>query len=176
MQWYVSYKLEFMTKFESHCKDIRNGRKSRHTSKKILELLDGAVLDAPTTPEFLGIRLIFMDFAKIMNAFLRWGAYHTRSDLSDDLLITCNGIWAVFAHAARIHDHDPYYECHVDEWQHKYKEKLCELNRIVLERVEKFDNIVTDDMPLAPDMEDMVLHPERYAFKPLEADIITDAK
>lgn len=174
--WYVSYKLEFMPKFETHCKDIRGGRESSYAPKQILELLDDAVLDFPTASEFLGIRMIFMDFAKILNAFLRWDAYHTRSDLLNELSTMCNDIWETFSYGVRIYHHDSHYEHHMDNWKRKYEQELHELDCATLERVKKFDSIVVDDMCLAPDMEDMVLHPERHTFKPLEVDTVADAR
>ena len=165
--WYVSYRLEFMPKFEVYCRDIREGRESRHAPKQILEFLDNAVLDFPTAHEFLGIRMIFMDFAKILNAFLRWDAHCTRSDLSDELSIMCNDIWETFAYGMRVHHHDPHYERYMASWKSRYEQELHKLDRATLKRVKKFDSIVVDDMCLAPDVEDMVLHPERHTFKPL---------
>ena len=165
--WYTSYKLEFMPKFETYCKDIKRRQECVHTPKQILEFLDDAVLDFPTAPGFLEIRMIFMDFAKILNAFLRWDAHHTRSDLLDELSIICNNIWETFADGVRVYHHDPYYEHHVDRWKHEYEHELYNLDRIILEYGKKFDSIVVDDMHLAPDMEDMVLHPERHTFKQL---------
>ena len=173
---YVSYRLEFMPKFESHCRDIREGRESRYAPKQILELLDDAVLDFPTAPGFLGIRMIFMDFAKILNAFLRWDAYRTRSDLLDELSAMCNDMWETFAYGVRVYYHDPYYERRVDGWKRMYEQELRELDHAALERVKKFDSVVVDDMRPAPDIEDMVLHPERHTFKPLEMDTVTDAR
>ena len=76
----------------------------------------------------------------------------------------------------RIHHHDPYYERHIDNWKHQYAQEISKLDCATLERVKKFDSIVVDDMHLAPDMEDMVLHPERYTFKPLEIDVVADTK
>ena len=174
--WYVSYRLEFMPKFESHCGDIRGGRKSCYAPKQILDLLDDAVLDFPTAPEFLGIRMIFMDFVKILNAFLRWDAYRTRSDLLDELSVMCNDIWETFAYGVRVYYHDPYYERRVGGWKRMYEQELRELDRATLERVKKFDSFVVDDMLPASDMEDMALHPERHTFKPLEMDVVADAR
>lgn len=173
---YISYKLEFMPKFENHCKDMQKGRENKYTPRQILELLDDVVLDFPTALEFLGIRMIFMDFAKILNAFLRWDEYYTHNDLLNELLIMCNDIWETFAYGARVHYHDSYYKPHMDDWKRKYEQKLHKLNCTTLERVKKFDSIVVDDMPLAPDIEDMVLHPELYTFKPLEMDVVADTR
>ena len=174
--WYVSYRLEFMPKFEAYCRDIREGRESRHAPKQILEFLDDAVLDFPTASEFLGIRMIFMDFAKILNAFLRWDAHCTRSDLSAELSIMCNDIWETFAYGMRVHHHDPYYKRHMASWKRIYEQELHKLDHATLKRVKKFDSIVIDDMCMAPDVEDMALHPERHTFKPLEMDAVADTK
>lgn len=174
--WYVSYRLEFMPKFEAHCKDVREGRESRHTPKQVLECLDDAVLDFPAASEFLGIRMTFMDFAKILNAFLRWDSYRTHGDLLDELSTMCNDIWDTFAYGMRVYHHDPYYEHHAGGWMREYERKLRELDRVTLERVRKFDRVVADDTRLAPDMEDMVLHPERHTFKPLEVGTVADPR
>ena len=175
--WYVSYKLEFMPKFESHCKDIKENRKSLYTPEQLLDLFDDAVLDVPMDPKFIGIRLVFMDYSKILNAFLRWDEYTSHIDLLDELLEICHNIWNVFAYGMRAYNHDDYYEPHADEWRHKYEEEVRALDRIVIERVKKYDGIVVDDdLHIPPDVEDMILHPERHAFKPLEATFFADNK
>lgn len=166
-KWYTTYNLEFKPKFERHCGAVLAGRNSRYTDRDILEWLDDAVLDYPTIPEFVGHRMIFMDFAKMLNAFLRWDSYHTRKDMLRTLQVLCGDIWEVFAYGVRVYHHDPYYDSHADRWMAKYKRELGKLDRATLKHAEKFDDVVVDETRLAPDIEDMVLHPERHGFRPM---------
>lgn len=166
-KWYTTYNLEFKPKFERHCRDVLAGRNSKYADRDILEWLDDAVLDYPTVPEFVGHRMIFMDFAKMLNAFLRWDSYHTRKDVLGMLQVLCGDIWEVFAYGVRVYHHDPYYDSHVDRWRAKYKLELGKLDRTTLKHAEEFDDVVVDETRLAPNIEDMVLHPERHGFRPM---------
>lgn len=166
-KWYTTYNLEFRPKLESHLRDILACRKSRYGPQDILDRLDDAVLYYPTNPEFLGHRMIFMDFAKMLNALLRWDSYHTRHDLLEPLMAMCGNVWDVFTYMVRIQHHDGYYDGRVHDWTKWYKLESAKLDHAIHEHARKLDGIVVDDLELTPDMEDVILHPERHEFKPL---------
>lgn len=166
-RWYDTYNLKFKPQFESHCKAVSTGRESMYGAHDILERLDDAVLDYPTGPNFMEHRVVFMDFAKMLNAFLRWDSYHTRKDMVDTLHDMCDGIWSVFAYGARIRFHDTYYDDRIDAWEDQYRRELAELDHMVRRRLKEFDGVVTDDVEMDRDVMDMVSHPEKYKFTPL---------
>ena len=108
--WYKTYKQEFKIKFDNFC-NTSNHEKSRYSHKDILDVLDDAVLDFPPFPDFADLRLIFMDFAKILNAFLR-SNFLEHQDKLIMLQKTCDDIWTAFACGVRIKYHDEYYNRH----------------------------------------------------------------
>ena len=174
-KWYISYRLEFLPKFKSYSNDICKKRKSSFAPKDMLRLLDDAVLDFPTNSEFLGIRMIFMDFAKMTNAFLRWDEHTSHDDLLKELHVMGEEIWVVFAHGIRVYHHDVAYKNRVNSWRTAYESVLNELDSITLQRVKKFDELVSDDLRLAPELEDMILHPEQHTFTS-KAESVADAR
>lgn len=132
-----------------------------------MERLDDAVLEYPTVPEFMGHRMVFMDFAKILNAFLRRDSYHTRTDMLTRLGVMCSSIWKTFAYGVRVHHHDPQYDTHTMKWTRMYDDALNELDCEMTRCMEQFGNVGVSEPDLAPEIEDMVLHPERHEFTPL---------
>lgn len=170
-KWYTTYNREFRPKLKSHFRRILGGGKSRYSAQNVLRRLDNAVLDYPTNREFREHRMVFMDFAKMMNALLRSDSYSTQEYMIETLYKLCDEIWAVFAYGARIHNHDPYYDNSVDAWENRYKDELDELDREVRERLEEFDKIVVDDIGIDPDVVDMIQHPEKQEFVPWESNI-----
>lgn len=166
-KWYTTYNLEFGPNLGRHFRDILAGRESRYSAQNVLEQLDDVVLDYPTDRAFMGHRAAFMDYAKMLNAFLRWDSYHTRKDMVEVLYDLCERVWDVFAWGARIRHHDPYYDERVDAWDVKYKQELTELDHTVRGWLKKFDEVVVDEMEVDPEVLDMVLHPEKYEFAPL---------
>lgn len=63
----------------------------------------------------------------------------------------------------------PTIDSRADRWMAKYKLELGKLDRATLKHAEKFDDVVVDETRLAPDIEDMVLHPERHSFRPMSS-------
>lgn len=165
-KWYTTYNLEFKPRFESHCRAVLDGRDC-DAAQDILGRLDDAVLDYPANLEFTEHRAIFMDFAKMLNAFLRWDSYRTRKDMMEVLYVLCGRIWNVFTYGVRIYYHDPYYDDRVVAWTAKYKQELVELDSTVRSRLKEFDKVVVDNVEMDPDVIDMILHPEKYKFEPL---------
>ena len=165
-KWYSAYNLEFKPKFESHCNAILDGHQSAHTNDDILNWLDDAVLDYPPLPKFMEHRRIFMDFAKMLNSFLRSDSSRTRKDLLETLQILSDRVWEVFAYGVRVDCHNDYYDDRVDDWKAAYAKKIDDLDGEVREHIKKFDVAVVDDRRLAPEVEDMILHPEKHDFKP----------
>ena len=174
-KWYTTYNLEFKPKFERHFGDVLAGRESMYGARDILELLDDAVLDYPTVPEFMEHRMSFMDFAKIVNAFLRQDSYHTNEDMAKALRRLCDFIWETFAYGVRIHQHDPQYDEDVERWKNMYGNALRKLERRTLKHMNEFGDVGVDEPGLKPEIEDMVLHPERHVFTPLSLeDVVRD--
>lgn len=169
---YEAYSLEFMPKFESHFKAIRDGRESTYNNSEILNLLDDAVLAYPQPPKFMEHRRIFMDFAKMLNAFLRSGKSSMRTDLSEILLVLSHKVWDVFVHGVRIDHHDHYYDDKVVKWTRIYKQELAQLDIEICKHIGTFETDIVDDTRLAPDIEDMIQHPEKYKFTPVVPDTI----
>ena len=112
-KWYASYNLEFKPQFDRYCKDTLAGREGVYTDSDMLERLDDAVLDYPTVPEFMEHRMVFMDFAKMANAFLRRDSNHTPKNTLRWLPALCSSIWETFAYGMRVHHHDPQYGSHI---------------------------------------------------------------
>ena len=172
-KWYTTYNLEFGPKLESHLKDILADRESRYRAQDILERLDDAVLDYPTDRVFMGHRAAFMDYAKMLNAFLRWDSYRTRKDMVNVLHELCGRIWTVFARGVRIHQHDSYYDDRVEAWEVQYKQELAKLDHTVRKWLKEFDKVVVEDVELDPDIVEMMQHPEKYKFKPWVPRVVT---
>ena len=112
--------------------------------------MDNAVLDYPTNREFREHRMVFMDFAKMMNAFLRSDSYSTQEDTIDTLYRLCDEIWLVFAYGARIHKHDAYYDNSVGAWKDRYRHELNMLDYDIRELLEMFDDVAVDDIGIDP--------------------------
>ena len=163
--WYKTYKQGFKVKFDSFCNAAGRG-KPMYGSNDILNVLDDAVLDFPPLPEFVDLRLAFMDFAKILNAFLR-SEYLEHQDKFGMLQKTCDEIWAVFAHGVRVKCHDAYYDIRADDWDEMYKAKLSVLDKDIRRQEKIFGGIASDDRRFVPEIEDVVLHPEGHTFKPI---------
>jgi len=166
--WYTTYKREFMPTFESYCRAIIGERDNRYATDEIANRLDAAVLDYPLRPEFMGHRRIFMDFSKMLNAFLYSSdsSSDTRKDMPNMLQDTSVRIWKAFAKIVRISSHDDYYDDRVEEWEKEYKSHIGVLDKDITEYVKKFES-VADDRRLAPEVEDVILHPERHDFRPI---------
>lgn len=164
-KWYTTYRLEFKPKTEHHFKHILDGRESQYSEQDVLELLDDAVLDYPTDRAFRGHRAAFMDYAKMLNTFLRWDSYRTRKDMAKVLLGLCNTIWVVFAYGVRIYHHDSYYDNQVGAWETIYKQQLTNLDHTVRRQMVKFDEAVKDDVYIDHDTMDTIQHPEKYKFE-----------
>ena len=164
-EWYKTYKQEFKVKFDNFC-NTAHREEQRYAPQDILNLLDDAVLECPPLSEFGELRMIFMDFAKILNAFLRSENYVEHLDKLSNLQKVCDEIWTGFAYRVRVKVHDEYYDDRVDEWNEKYKMKLDTLNKDILKQEKIFDKITQDNRRFVPEIEDIVLHPERHTFKP----------
>ena len=166
--WYRTYKSEFMAKFESYCKSILEERDSRYTNEDIEDLLDEAILAYPTLPEFVDHKMIFMDFSKILNAFLHSddADHGIRMEMLRVLLNLSKEIWNGFGEIARIGYHDEYYNDKVGKWISDYKDHMSALDSDVIRYTRKFES-VTDTRKLHPDIEDVILHPDRHDCKPV---------
>lgn len=164
--WYRTYKLEFMPKFESYCKAELEERDNRYHNKDIEDRLDDAVLDYPALPEFAEHRMIFMDFAKMLNALLN--STNLSSDKRREMLHAlgpmAEKIWKAFAERTRIEHHDDYYAGDVERWKIAYNDHISDLDREITWHLKNFESIA-DDRTLAPELEDIILHPERHDFK-----------
>lgn len=169
-KWYTAYNLEFKPQFERYCKDALAGREGMHTASDMLERLDDAVLDYPTTPEFMEHRLAFMDFAKMVNAFLRRDSHHTPKNTPRWLPALCSSMWETFAYGVRVHHHDPQYDGHTGRWAEMYGEALDKLEHETARRMRQFGDVSVNEPGLAPEIEDMILHPEDHVFTPLSLD------
>lgn len=171
-KWYRTYNLHFKPQFESYCKDALADRESTYTDRDMLERLDDAVLDYPTIPEFLKHRAVFMDFAKIVNAFLRRDLHRAHKDTLEWISDICSDIWETFAYGVRVHNHDSQYDSDIEKWTEMYNAKLDRLDRETVRRMEQFGDVGVDEPDLDPEIKDMILHPERYEFTPLSLDEI----
>ena len=168
-KWYTAYNLEFKPQFEKYCMGARAGRDG-YADRDMMERLGDAVLDYPTVPEFMGHRMAFMDFAKMANALLRCDPHHVPKDASEWLSGLCSSIWETFAYGVRIHHHDPQYDTHMEKWLAMYSEALDGLERETARCMKLFGDVGVDEPDLAPEIEDMALHPERHRFTPLSLD------
>lgn len=170
-EWYTAYNYTFRNKFEVYCNSILDDHASSLSNEDIQNALDEAVLKYPSLPEFIEHRRIFMDFAKMLNAFLL-----SDERANTDALVTLqqvfDDIWTVFAHGVRIKHHDNYYEDRVVDWQKIYEQKLDDLDADIREKASSFEAVVADNRRFSPEIEDMILHPEKYDFKPLPAGAI----
>ena len=166
-KWYAAYNLEFKPQFEKYCRDARAGREGTYTDRDMMERLGDAVLDYPTVPEFMEHRLAFMDFAKMTNALLRGDPHHIPKDASKWLSDLCSSIWETFAYGVRIYHHDPQYASHVETWSDMYSKALDGLEYETAKCMKLFGDVGVDEPDLAPEIEDMALHPERHKFTPL---------
>ncbi len=169
-RWYKTYRLTFRSHFEDFCKNQPTDRTARYTSDNILNELDDVVLDYPAEPRFIELRPIVMDFAKILGAFLLSNAYLKHNDKLDILQNLCCRIWEVFAYGVRLECHDSYYNDRINEWQRIYENNLARLDGDIQNYQKTFDKISVDTRKFAPDIEDIILHPERHTFTPLVLD------
>ena len=172
-EWYGVYNYTFRNKFETYCDSIINGHASSVDNNDIQDALDDAVLKYPPLPEFIEHRQIFMDFAKMLNAFLQ-SDIRANKDHLDTLQQLSADIWDVFAHGVRVKNHDDYYSGRVESWLEMYKQKIYDLNAEILEKIPPFEAAIPDNMRFSPEIEDMVLHPEKYDFTPLQVDAVAE--
>lgn len=171
-KWYITYNLEFKSQFENYCKNALVGRKGVFTDRDMLDRLDDIVLDYPTIPEFMEHRMAFMDFAKIVNAFLRRDLDHIPNDTLRWIPGICSEIWTTFAYGVRVYHHDRQYDGHVGKWTEMYGTALQKLEHEIANRMEQFGDVGVDEPDLAPEIKDMTLYPERHEFTPLSLDEI----
>ena len=118
-------------------------------------------------------RVSAMGFARMLDALLHSSSVTpaVRKDILHELLQISDRVWRTFAMGVRLKHHDPYYENHVDAWRHAYEKEMADLEGYVLKCIERFDD-VRDDRRLPADIEDMVIHPEKYKFEPLDVNSI----
>lgn len=172
-EWYTSYNYTFRNKFEVYCSSILGDHASSLSNEDIQNALDEAVLKYPALPEFIEHRRIFMDFAKMLNAFLL-SDERANTDALVILQQMFNEIWIVFAHGVRVKHHDDYYGDRVADWQKMYEQKLDNLDADIREKTSSFEAVVSDNRRFNSEIEDMILHPEKHDFKPLPAGAITE--
>lgn len=169
--WYVAYHRKFQPRFKSYGKALLDGRENMFSKDEISDCLDDAVLEYPGTPGFIGHQRIFMDFSKMLNSFF----YSSKSgtDICNELLRAllplADRIWKVFAEGVRIVYHDDYYNDKVEEWKNAYKSSIDTLDSDIIQYTKKFES-VGDDRRFTPEIEDIVLYPERHEFKPYVMD------
>lgn len=175
-KWYTTYNREFKPKFKRYCRDALAGRDGIYTDSAMLEQLDDAVLDYPTDPEFMEHRMNFMDFAKIVNAFLRRNPDHAAKDTLVWLSALCSDIWETFAYRVRMHHHDAPYDGHAKVWAEAYDKALGELDRETAKRMKQFGDVGVNEPDLAPEIKDMIRHPERHVFTPLSLEDVVENK
>lgn len=173
-KWYITYNQEFRPKLASYCEEILADLESRRSAHDTLERLDDAVLDYPTDRAFIGHRAVFMDYAKMLNAFLRWDSHHTRKDMMKLLRNLSDSIWTAFARGVRIYHHDQYYDDCVDSWETLYKRQLADLDHTIRRKLAEFDEVVVDDVKIDPDVVDVIQHPEKYKFVPWVPSVATE--
>lgn len=171
-EWYTAYNYTFRNKFEVYCSSILGDQASSLSNENIQNALDEAVLKYPTLPEFIEHRRIFMDFAKMLNAFLL-SDERVNTDALAILKQIFHEIWIVFAYGVRVKHHDDYYGDRVADWQKMYEQKLDDLDADIREKASSFEAVVSDNRRFNSEIEDMILHPEKYDFKPLPAGTIT---
>lgn len=170
-EWYTAYNYTFRNKFEVYCSSILYNHASGLSNEDIQNALDEAVLKYPSLPEFIEHRRIFMDFAKMLNAFLL-SDERANTDALAILQQVFDDIWTVFTHGVRIKHHDDYYGDRVVDWQKIYEQKLDDLDADIREKASSFEAVVADNRRFSPEIEDMILRPEKYDFKPLPASAI----
>ncbi len=173
-KWYTTYNLEFKPQFEAYCKNVLTSREGVHTDNDMLERLDDSVLDYPTIPEFMEHRMMFMDFAKMANAFLRRDSHHTSKNIVEWLPVLSADIWDAFAYGVRVHHHDPQYDSHLGKWREMYDTVLDKLEYETNKCMEQFGDVSVNEPDLDPGIEDMILHPENHVFTPLSLDVVKD--
>lgn len=171
-EWYTVYNYVFRNKFEGYCSSILGDHASSLSNEDIQSALDEAVLKYPPLPEFIEHRRIFMDFAKMLNAFLLSDERANTNALAI-LQQLFDEIWIVFAHGVRVEHHDNYYGDRVTDWQKMYEQKLDDLDADIREKFSSFEITVADNRRFSPEIEDMILHPEKHDFKPLPTGAIT---
>ncbi len=172
-EWYIAYNYTFRNKFEAYCSSILDEHASSLSNENIQNALDETVLKYPSLPEFIEHRRVFMDFAKMLNAFLL-SDERTNTDALAILQQVFDEIWTVFAHGVRVKHHDDYYGDRVADWQKMYEQKLDDLDADIREKASSFEAVVSDNRRFSPEIEDVILHPEKYNFKPLPAGAITE--
>ena len=166
-RWYAAYRRNFQPKFESYAEATLGDRECKYTRDDISNCLDDAVLEYPTPPKFMEHRRIFMDFSKMLNSLLysSESSIDVRKEMLCTLLNLAERIWEVFAEGVRISHHDGYYDGRAKQWKDAYKSSIDTLDSDIMCYAKKFES-VRDDRRLAPEIEDMILHPEKYEFKP----------
>lgn len=167
-RWYVAYRRKFQPRFESYAKAALDDRECKYTRDDISDHLDDAVLEYPAPPKFMEHRMIFMDFSKMLNSLLyssEPGIDDVRKEMLVTLLNLAERIWEAFAEGVRVSHHDGYYDGKAEQWKDAYRSSMGTLDSDIIRYAKKFES-VRDDRRLAPGIEDMVLHPEKYEFKP----------
>lgn len=160
-EWHAAYG-EFRERFTSHCKDILAGRECGDT-QDILERLDDAVLAYPAGKELMPHRYIFMDFCKMVNAFLRWDGRRSDTKMANALMELCSSIGDAFARGALLRG-----ALHGTPFAGaEYDAEIAGLDRAVRKMLKESYDIMPYDYEICPEVEDMVLHPEKHKFTPV---------
>lgn len=174
-EWYGAYNTEFKNKLEIYCKSVLNKRENSSLTDDDMQVaLDNAVLKYPPLPKFIEHRRIFMDFAKMLDAFLNSEARRKNAHTLPVLRELSDKIWDTFASGVRVEHHDGHYNDRVDDWKRMYERQLGDLEVEIREKISQFEAIVADNRRFSPEIEDLILHPENHDFRPLQPNAVSN--
>ena len=131
-QFHISYKLDFKDRFEAFCRQVINlDDGARIHGTDILESFRDATLDLCEDKKFFDFEILYNEYSRALHILLDADLvadkrYKKSFELAGSL---CDKIWTAFAHNARIHAHDQYYDKFVSNWKcecSKTMEKLQE--------------------------------------------------
>ena len=163
-RWHAAYG-KFREQFVSHCRDILTER-GCGDAQDMLESLKDAVLAYPAGKELMPHRCIFMDFCKMANAFLRWDGRGSNLTITNSLMGLCRAVGDTFALGARLHGARSGEQFAGDD----YDAEIARLDKAVRARLKESYDIMPYDYEVCPEVEDMILHPERHRFTPVPPD------
>jgi hypothetical protein len=143
--FYPSYKSRFLVHFESFCNyhlEQNEDLQILFSVDDILESLEKTKLSLPTDPIFEKFNEIYKEFVIMITKVLDYDKKNDSEFLTvlQPLANLANMIWNVFAHGARILEHDDFYQSKIQLWNKMFNDQTTQLE----ENMSKISALVTN--------------------------------
>ncbi|MDA7941610.1 MAG: hypothetical protein MPI95_05435 [Nitrosopumilus sp.] len=138
----ITYGVDFMGRFEGYCKRAA-GEGSGEERDEILDLFEAALLEVPSTDEFLEFGLRFNGFSMSLQILLGNDPRHD-DKMPERFRLALQAhkkIWDEFVAKVRLNHHDPYYRGRVPEWRRIHDDAVRDLEKSITELAASVDDL-----------------------------------